>query len=167
MAHWDSHTYICPCTQMPMDTHNDAGLHVCRSSAGYHLVCLQSFNLSFNSVLSLPLFLTWNLTQTHTHTDTHSSYFNASEGEALSSTAGGHPCKSRKLREHARLLTLPLPRTHTPVQYLHSSKAKHNHDKATAGDTFRLDFQLLPFSKTFLKTQFGRMKGLMINEHQF
>lgn len=39
-------------------------------------------------------------TQTHTllhsHTDTHSYYFNASEGEALSSTAGGLPGKSRK-----------------------------------------------------------------------
>lgn len=137
MAHWDSHTCILPCTQMPTRAHTEMHGCMCAAPTQGPTSCVCDPLISPLTLCSFPAsfpYLELN-TNTHTqaHTDSHSSYFNASEGEALSCTAGGHPCKSRKLQEHALVLTLPLPRTHTPAQYLHTSKAKHKLDNATAG----------------------------------
>lgn len=137
MAHWDSHTCILPCTQMPTRAHTEMHGCMCAAPTQGPTSCVCDPLISPLTLCSFPAsfpYLELN-TNTHTqaHTDSHSSYFNASDGEALSCTAGGHPCKSRKLQEHALVLTLPLPRTHTPAQYLHTSKAKHKLDNATAG----------------------------------
>ena len=54
-----------------------------------------------------------SLFHTHTLTHTHTSYFNASEGEALSSTAGGS-LASHGRNEDTGSLTLAIHHTHMP-----------------------------------------------------
>ena len=88
-----------------------------------HDLCLQSLNL-FNSLSYKP---TQTQTHTHTHTRTHarthSSYFNASEGEALSSTAGGSLAVTEARRTH----TLTHASTTHIHSHIHSLTHTHTH----------------------------------------
>lgn len=139
--------------------HGDPSRDVC--------VCLQSFNLSFNSLCSftISIWLTNSCTQPHkyTHADTHSSYFNAAEGEALSSTAGGFPashgstenihCCSRYHRTHMETHTLADIHTCLHMQYVHTCKHRENTHTITVKCSIHADWCVIQGTCTIAGSQ--------------